>query len=84
MLDFKKAINLRDYLTKQIKFSFGNLFSIPFGTTLLFLLTQYGHVWYVFSSLLSLGVTTIMNFWVQYFLRVIPLKNATTKESGIA
>ncbi len=63
--------NLRDYAVKQAKFSFGNLFSVPIGTGLLFLFTTELHVWYIYSSFLSLVVTTTINFWVQVALKVI-------------
>lgn len=66
--------DLKDYITKQAKFSIGNVFSVPVGTLLLFLFTNYLHVFYIYSSLLSLCVTTVMNFWIQHFLKVIPLK----------
>jgi putative flippase GtrA len=69
-------MNLRDYVSKQLRFSFGNVLSVPVGTALLFAFTQYLHVWYVESSLLSLMVTTIMNFWVQVALKVVRLRKS--------
>ncbi len=70
-------INLKDYLQKQIKFSIGNLASVPVGTGLLFALTHFLGIWYIYSSLLSMICTTLMNFWVSYFLRVIRIEKRT-------
>lgn len=65
---------VKRYVWKQFRFSFGNLFSVPVGTFLLWFFTTYGHIWYVYSSLLSLVVTTVMNFWVQVALKVIRME----------
>lgn len=63
--------NMKDYAVKQAKFSFGNLFSVPIGTGILFLFTTELHIWYIYSSFLSLLVTTTINFWIQVALKVI-------------
>lgn len=60
---------LFDYLKNQMKFSSANLVSVPVGTTLLYVFTTFGHIWYIESSLLTLCVTTTMNFWVNHFLK---------------
>ena len=68
-------INLKDYLSKQIRFSLGNIPSVPIGILLLYCFTQYLGIFYIYSSLLSMAVTTILNFWIQVLLKVIHLKN---------
>lgn len=73
-LSFPFGFDLWDYAKKQLKFSFGNAFSVPVGIALLFVFTQYFGIWYVESSLLSLIVTTVMNFWIQVAFKVIGLK----------
>lgn len=64
-----------------MKFSAGNVLSVPVGTAVLYILTQYAGLWYIYSSLLSLIVTTLMNFWVQVALKVIRLKSQATDTS---
>jgi hypothetical protein len=65
---------LKEYLSKQTRFSIANLPSVPVGLALIYVFTKYGGLWYEESAVLSLLVTTVMNFWVNVFLRVIRLE----------
>lgn len=68
------SLDLLDYVKKQVKFSLGNIPSVPVGFALLYVFTQYLGIWYIYSSLLSLVVTTIMNFNIQILLRVVRVR----------
>ncbi len=68
-------IDIKDYLVKQVKFSLGNLLSVPVGLFLLWFFTSELGVYYLLSSILSMAVTTTMNFWVGVFLKVIRLSD---------
>ena len=72
--------DVKDYVSKQLKFSGGNLLSVPVGIAVLYFLTSIVGVWYLWSSLLTLIVTTVMNFWVQVLLRTIKLKSQEQSE----
>lgn len=67
-------IDVKDYIVKQFKFSLGNIPSVPIGTALLYALTEYGHLWYIFSFLFSFIATTLINFNVQRFLKVVRVR----------
>ena len=72
-------ISIKSYIWTQIRFSFGNLFSIPIGTALLFGFTEYLHIWYIASSLLSMCCTTVINFFINVALGVIKLEHKSNK-----
>ncbi len=64
----------RDYISKQIRFSLGNIPSIPVGLFLLWFFTSELGIYYLISSLLSMAVTTVMNLWIQIALKVVKVK----------
>lgn len=67
-----KRSELFSYAWKQVRFSAGNLPSIPVGLFILWFLTSELGIYYLISSVLSFGCTTVMNFWMNRLLRVIP------------
>lgn len=65
--------SLRDLIKKQVKFSFGNLASVPVGSLATYALVQYGHIWYIYAGWLALIATTITNFGMQILLGVVKI-----------
>ena len=65
---------LKDYVKKQFKYSFSGALGLPLGLGLLFAFTQYGHIWYIYSSLLSMAICSVTGFWVNVIFQVIKLK----------
>ena len=67
----KKTLNLKAYVEKQIRYSTGNIPSVPLGLWLIYVLTGYGHLWYIVSFTISWFITVGVNFNMQKILGVI-------------
>jgi putative flippase GtrA len=70
----KNSVNLKSYISKQIRYSIGNIPSVPLSLALLFVLTAYGHVWYVVSFAVSWFIGVGVNFNMQRLLGVIVIE----------
>jgi putative flippase GtrA len=63
-----------DYISKIIRFFIGSAPLVPLGTGVLYGLTDYIHIWYVVSSILSMMVTTVSGMAIQIALKVVKIK----------
>lgn len=68
------GMDFKDYVSKQIRFSIGNVPSIPLGLFITYAFTQWGGLWYIYSSLISWVVSTGINFNIQRALGVVVIK----------
>ena len=71
LLQKLKSVDLLDYVSKQIRYSLGNTPSIPLGIAVIYGLVQFGHLWYIWASLISWVISTGINFNVQRLLKVV-------------
>ncbi|MDG6998459.1 MAG: GtrA family protein [Nitrososphaerota archaeon] len=76
-----KILPARDYIIKQFKFSFANIFSIPLAFGLLYILTNYLGLYVLYSNIISWTFSVIMNFWMNYAFKTIYLSGM--KDYGI-